>query len=82
MNEEDAKLTLLLQQAKEFYQKGELESSAECFRKLLAAKETRSEAYYGLGLIEFNQKRYAEALDLFTVATQINSNNSNAYYYN
>jgi tetratricopeptide (TPR) repeat protein len=81
MVEEVAKLEKLLQKAKELYQQGDLEASANCFQQLLAAKETRSEAYYGLGLIEFNQKKYAEALDFLTTATQVNSRNANAHYY-
>jgi tetratricopeptide (TPR) repeat protein len=81
MVEEVAKLEKLLQRAKELYQQGNLETSANCFQQLLAAKETRSEAYYGLGLIEFSQKKYAEALDFLTTATQVNSRNANAHYY-
>lgn len=71
----------LLKKAKELYQQGKLEESFDYFQQLLLVNETRSEAYYGLGLIEYNRKRNKEALDLFTVATQIDSLNANAYYY-
>lgn len=81
MTEESPNLKSLLQQARELYQQGNLEASADCFQKLLAARETRSEAYYGLGLIEFSQKNYVEALDFFMTATQIDSHHANAYYY-
>jgi tetratricopeptide (TPR) repeat protein len=81
MTEEPTKLEKLLQRAKELYQQGDFEASADCYQKLLAAKETRAEAYYGLGLIEFNQKQYAAALDYFTTATQVSPTNANAYYY-
>lgn len=81
MTEESANLKSLLQKARELYQQGNLEASADCFQKLLAARETRAEAYYGLGLIEFSQKKYAEALDFFMTATQVDPHHANAYYY-
>lgn len=81
MAEEMANAKTLLQRAKDFYQQGNLEASADCFQKLLAARETRSEAYYGLGLIEFSKKSYPAALDFFMTATQVDSHNANAYYY-
>lgn len=67
-----------------FYKKNDYENAINLINNVIKISEDpkiRERAYFILGEIYFNQKKYSDSLDMFNKVIELNENNSEAYFY-
>ncbi|OKH30363.1 hypothetical protein NIES2119_31090 [[Phormidium ambiguum] IAM M-71] len=70
----------LLNEALEFYHSGYLLEAAQKYQQILEINSGCSEAWYGLGIVYFEQEKYQDALEIISQALTLDSVNYNLYY--